>query len=295
MKKPLNKIALASIAAVVAVPVVASAQQSPFTDVVDQNSHAAAINNLVERGIISGFGDGTYRPNATLTRGQAAKILANVLGLNVTNTTQTFTDVPSSHQYAGAINALVQAGIVSGYSDGTFKPGMPLTRGQMAKIIVEAFDFPLATELTHSFADVSSANGYKYYIQTLVNLGITVGTSPTTYSPTAAVKRGQMATFIVRAEVANNSNPTTDDSATVTPPIENGGFYPPTTDTSTIDTTTIDATTLDTVTPDVSGILLQKGNKNIFAKDAKSIAKSTVTVSAVAGRITEIQGVRRYS
>jgi hypothetical protein len=218
-KSNLNKFALASVAAVIAVPAVASAAGT-FPDVVEKNSHAPAIYNLAERGIISGFEDGTYRPNAVLTRGQAAKILAQVLELDTTSTDSLFIDVPSTHQYAGAINALAKAGIVSGYADGTFKPSMPLTRGQMAKILVEGFGFEESAALTHSFKDVSLVNGYRYYIQTLLDLGITIGTSSTTFSPTEAVKRGQMATFVVRAEAAKaliEEEATTDDSATVTP------------------------------------------------------------------------------
>lgn len=208
-KQTLSVFTAATVAASVVVPV-ASANTS-FTDVSPSSSHFNAIQNLVERGIIKGFEDNTYRPNATLTRGQAAKILANALQLDTSSKEQKFTDVTASIEYIGAINALADKGIINGYADGTFKPGEPLTRGQMAKILVNAFGLEEANEVNLPFTDVSAQNGYKGFIQTLLNYEITEGTTSTTFSPSAAVKRGQMASFVVRAENAKQA-PTADQN-----------------------------------------------------------------------------------
>ncbi|MEG0472305.1 MAG: S-layer homology domain-containing protein [Solibacillus sp.] len=202
-KKAFKIFTAATVAASVVVPVASAS--AAFKDVSVSNSHYEAIHSLAERGIINGYEDGTYRPNETLTRGQAAKILANVLELDTTTKDQTFKDVAKTSIYSGAIHALVNAGVINGFEDGTFRPNAPLTRGQMAKIIVKAFELVESTELTHSFKDVTAANGYKYAIQTLLDYNITQGTSQFTYAPAEAVKRGQMASFVVRAEqvVAN--------------------------------------------------------------------------------------------
>lgn len=188
----------ATAVAISAVAPIASA--ATFKDLNEDNPHFDAIQTLKERGVISGFEDGTFRPYATITRGQAAKILANILNLDTSLKVQKFKDVSSNHEYAGAINALVEKGIIQGYPDGTFKPNQNLTRGQMAKIIVKAFELNLSEEGDLPFTDVSANNEYKPYIQTLFNLGITVGTTKTTFSPSAPIARGQMASFVVRSE-----------------------------------------------------------------------------------------------
>ncbi len=197
-----------AVAMAVAVPV-ASANtniNANFSDVTATNAHFNAIQSLAERGVINGYEDGTYRPNVVLTRAQAAKILAEVLNLDTTDTKTKFKDVATTSSYAGAINALAKEEIISGYEDGTFKPNAPLTRGQMAKIIVNAFKLEQSTTLTHSFKDVSETNGYKYFIQTLVDHNITQGTTPTTFAPSEPIKRGQMASFVVRSEQASKKD-----------------------------------------------------------------------------------------
>lgn len=206
-QKTLAAFTAATVAASVVVPIASA--NTAFTDLSPSSPHYEAIKSLVERGIIKGYEDNTYRPNATLTRGQAAKILANALQLDTSSKAQKFADVPASLEYIGAINALADKGIINGYEDGTFKPGAPLTRGQMSKILVNAFGLEEANEVSLPFNDVTTQNGYKTFIQTLLNYEITEGTSSTTFSPSAPVKRGQMASFVVRAENAQQT-PTAD-------------------------------------------------------------------------------------
>lgn len=201
MSKKAIKIFTATAVAATVVAPVASASTT-FKDVSASNSHFEAIQSLAERGVINGFEDGTYRPNATLTRGQAAKILAEVLNLDTSSTSVQFKDVSSNSIYIGAINALANEGIINGFEDSTFRQNDPLTRGQMAKILVNAFKFEKSEKLSHSFKDVSASNIYKNDIQTLLDHEITQGTTATTFGPTEAVTRGQMATFVVRAEKA---------------------------------------------------------------------------------------------
>lgn len=199
----MNIFTATAMAMAISAPVANANTNTNFSDVSATNSHFNAIQSLAERGIINGYEDGTYRPNVVLTRAQAAKILAEVLNLDTRDTKSKFNDVSATSGYAGAINALAKKEIISGYEDGTFKPNSPLTREQMAKIIVKAFKLEQSTTLSHSFKDVSETNGYKYFIQTLVDHNITQGTTPTTFAPSETVKRGQMASFVVRAEQAS--------------------------------------------------------------------------------------------
>ena len=207
MKKKRNKHISAGLASVMALgtivavaPLEAEASIN-FSDVESTHQHYDAIINLAERGIIKGFGDGTFKPGQSVTRGQAAKIIAGVLELDTTNVVDPgFTDVPTTHEYYGAIAALENAGIIKGYGDGTFGPGKTVTRNHMAKIIANAFELDAPAGATTPFEDVSADSEYAGYITALYTAGITTGTTSTTFSGTANVTRGQMASFVVRAE-----------------------------------------------------------------------------------------------
>ena len=186
----------------------AVAATSPFKDLTPYDSHYETIMSLYSQGAISGYADKTFRPHNYVTRGQAAKMLASVLGLSFRNLDNPhFSDVPTSNEYYKYIAALENAGIMSGYSNGTFMPNEMITRGQLAKILVLGFKFEVATSFNHNFKDVNSQTSNAVYIQTLVDLQITKGTTPITFSPYSALTRGQIASFIVRAQ-DKKANPT---------------------------------------------------------------------------------------
>lgn len=172
-----------------------------FSDVPATDAKYNAIMSLSKRGIISGYPDRTFRPNADLTRGQAAKILANTLGFDSKDIVDPgFKDVKPTDNYYKEIAALVQAGIVSGYDDNTFRPGEKITRAHIAKMLTNGFSLDVESFTGTNFTDVKATDWYAQYVQTLVKNGITEGTSPTTYSPNTLVKRGQMALFVTRSE-----------------------------------------------------------------------------------------------
>ncbi|MGE7092446.1 S-layer homology domain-containing protein [Lysinibacillus sp. NPDC048646] len=193
--------ATSGIAVVIPPPQKVAAATSPFIDINQYSSHYENILKLYSQGAISGFADKTFRPNQNVTRGQAAKMLATVLKLDVRNVEDPyFKDVPKSNEYYKYVAALQNAGIMAGYSNGTFMPNEVITRGQLAKILVLGFKFEVASNYNHSFQDVNSQTSNAAYIQTLVDLKVTEGTTPVTFSPFNAVTRGQIASFIVRSQ-----------------------------------------------------------------------------------------------
>lgn len=207
--KKLNKATVATILAAsgVAVVVPQPTFANTFKDLNPSADYYGPVMELTNRGIISGYSDGTFRPNSIVTRGQAAKMLALALKLDIENVVNpNFKDVPTNYQFYKYIAALVEEGLIDGYSDQTFRPDEPITRGQIAKILSLGYRFSVATKLTHHFEDVPSNNSNAYYIQTLINLNITKGVSPVSFKPNDPITRGQMATFIVRAENADGSS-----------------------------------------------------------------------------------------
>ena len=100
------------------------------------------IETAYVHAIISGYSDGTFRPYNNTTRGQVSKIIVLAEGLTLACTTQHFTDVPPTHPFYCYIETAYNHGIISGYSDGTFRPGNSATRGQICKIVYLAVTVP---------------------------------------------------------------------------------------------------------------------------------------------------------
>lgn len=104
-----------------------------FTDTAG-SPYAAAISTLAAYRIVSGPGDGTFRPEATLTRAEFCALLAQALHDGRQGDTG-FADVPADAWYAPALNALTAMGLISGYSDGLFHPDDPMDHQQFLTIM----------------------------------------------------------------------------------------------------------------------------------------------------------------
>lgn len=107
-----------------------------FTDISDHENQTA-IEALADRGIINGMGDGTFLPDATMTRAQFAAIVVRSLGLEPEDT-GVFSDVASGKWYAGYIGTAHKYGIVNGVGNGEFAPTGTITRQEAATMIARA-------------------------------------------------------------------------------------------------------------------------------------------------------------
>ena len=113
----------------------------PFADLGSIADYAIpAVKALYSEGIINGTtgSDGQlyFNPNGSLTRAQAAAMIGRTQEKGYATTELTFTDAASIPSYATYyIQTMVAQGVISGYTDGTFKPNANITRGQMAKIL----------------------------------------------------------------------------------------------------------------------------------------------------------------
>ena len=114
-----------------------------------------------------------------------------------------FPDVPGTHPYYAGISDLAGRNVISGYDDGTFRPDSPVWRQHFAKMIVGALALPCSEANTCPFADVAVGGSSTLYPDNYIAVagakGITQGTSPGRFSPTANITRAQVVTMIVRA------------------------------------------------------------------------------------------------
>ncbi|MGM9950611.1 MAG: S-layer homology domain-containing protein [Lysinibacillus sp.] len=205
MKASYYKFAVAATLAAVSIAYVAQAPADaavPFKDLKNAGDHYPAIDELYNLGIIEGRTSTVFAPYEAATREELALFIANALELDTKNIKDPgFKDVPKNSKYHGAIAALNKEGIIKGYPDKTFKPKNPVTRAQVAKMLVLAFELELAETSTSKFKDVNAIKDAdtRRYIETLAQHGITKGTSATTFSPNENVKRAQLATFLKKA------------------------------------------------------------------------------------------------
>ncbi len=123
-----------------------------FYDVDASNPAYQAIFTLSTKGVITGFEDGNFAPEANVTRGQAAAIVNRVLQKQPTDL-NAFADVPTTHRFAKDIAAMKELGIINGFPDGTFHPDSFMTRAEMAVIVQKAFN-PQVSVAGSGYSDV---------------------------------------------------------------------------------------------------------------------------------------------
>ena len=122
-----------------------SAGAKEFTDD-DKITYEEAVDVISTIGVVDGDTNGAFRPTDTLTRQAAAKIICNLIlgpttAAELHADTAPYRDVPTGNQFAGYIAYCQQRGIISGYSDGTFRPTGTLTGYAFMKMLLGALGY----------------------------------------------------------------------------------------------------------------------------------------------------------
>ena len=125
--------------------VTVSAGAKDFTDDSKIN-YEEAVDVMSALKVIDGYPDGSFAPQGSLTRGAAAKIICNlILGPTTASAlsadTAPYKDVPVNHTFAGYIAYCQEQGIISGYADGSFRPGATLTNYAFLKMLLGALGY----------------------------------------------------------------------------------------------------------------------------------------------------------
>ena len=135
-----------------------------------------------------------------------------------------FSDVAQSFWAFAEIGACVTAGVVAGYTDGTYQPAWPVTRDQMAVYIARALaggeaNVPEFTG-TPTFADVDDLFWALKHVECAVNEGVVAGYDDELYHPEYEVDRGQMAAFVARAVAGGDGNVPTPSGSPTFPDVD---------------------------------------------------------------------------
>ncbi|MEK4009367.1 S-layer homology domain-containing protein [Paenibacillus sp. FSL H3-0333] len=111
-----------------------------------------AVNDMGSRLVINGVNESTFNPNADITRAEFAAIIVRGLGLKLGEGAAKFADVPANSWYAGAVGTASGAGLITGFEDGSFRPGDRITREQAMNIIAKAMKLTGLAEQTGTVA-----------------------------------------------------------------------------------------------------------------------------------------------
>jgi len=156
------------------------------------------ILDLARQGIIKGYADDTFRPSATVTRAEFAKMICLAMGWPLDGASrESFSDVAKSSWTYSYVETARAHGAISGYPDGTFKPNKNVTRAEIAKIIAETLNLaPGLSSLNSKLNDIDSSWAGDY-IKACVKAGIVGGYADNNFRPANTASRAEAAKMIV--------------------------------------------------------------------------------------------------
>lgn len=177
------------------VPVFAS-----FPDVPETHINFRAINYVEEKSIVGGYSDGTFRPDANVTRAEFTKIIINSLYQKETIDAcndSSFPDVNNDYKFIQYICVAKTENIINGFTDGSYKPENNITFAEASKIIVNAFSLQ---------ADLTQSDGKTKLYPYIAKLKEYNSVPSTILDYENSLKRGEMAEILYGLQVYIDSN-----------------------------------------------------------------------------------------
>ena len=172
-----------------------------FIDVPSGSWYEEAVNYVAEKGYLDGVGNNRFNPKGAVTRGQLCTILYAMEGKPTVTAGSVFPDVGVSKYYYDPIRWAATKGMVAGYTDGTFKPDVFVSRQQLAAVlykytVYKGFDVSVSADIT-KFADYSSISNYAVSpLRWAVSHKIMSGTNTNRLEPQSAATRAEFAVML---------------------------------------------------------------------------------------------------
>ncbi|MFC4301928.1 cadherin-like beta sandwich domain-containing protein [Cohnella boryungensis] len=161
---------------------------------------ASAIVQAAAAGMVTGYSDGTFRPNASITRAEFAVLLIKALKIQGEGPELRFSDNNAIGSWAkNEIALAVKEGIISGYSDGSFRPDALITRAEMAVMLANAQHVKPAANETTTFTDDAAIPAWsKGAIKAIAKQGIVQGRGGNQYAPMASASRAEAVVVLMK-------------------------------------------------------------------------------------------------
>ncbi|WP_325198988.1 InlB B-repeat-containing protein [Oscillibacter sp.] len=156
-----------------------------------------AVNFVLEKGLMNGYADGTFRPAGTLSRAMLAQILYNREGRPAVTGGKVFADVDPGGWCADAVAWAAERGVADGYDGGLFRPDAPITRQQLAVMLWRYAGSPAAADGSLDFTDADQAGDYALEaLRWAVERGVMNGRGGGLLDPRGLATRAQTAQML---------------------------------------------------------------------------------------------------
>lgn len=175
--------------------------QGRFSDVDTSSSFNDAVYYLRNHGVVSGYEDGTFKPERAVSRAEFLKMVLKAaernIPVNVHN--QPFPDVVMSSWYAPYVREAIDVGIIDGYPDGKFYPDRTVSRVEAIKMLLLA-NYIAEKDLPNvsSFADVPETSWFRPYAAYVAQNALVTAAPGNLLKPDEAMNRGQIAELIFK-------------------------------------------------------------------------------------------------
>ncbi len=172
-----------------------------FTDVKASTQYSAAINALQKKGVLQGYSDATFKPSARINRAEFVKIIAEAafdahVMHDCTDTKTPLKDIPTDAWFAPYVCVLRGTNAVSGYPDGTFRPGNDINFAEAAKI------------LASTYSSTTREEGEQWYTGVVRTLESAKAIPASVARLDSLLTRGEMAEMIWRLTEQKTDQPT---------------------------------------------------------------------------------------
>ncbi len=169
-----------------------------FLDVPEGYWAKKPIEYLATVGIISGFPDGTFKPDRLLSRAELATLLIKARGIELPVVKKRlFVDLPKTHWAVPYIKAAMDLGLVRGYPEGTFKPNKSLTRAEAVTVIARFDELKIPEYVEFGpFRDIATTHWSVTYVTAAKDAGILEYLSGKNFEPTRKITRAEAAEML---------------------------------------------------------------------------------------------------
>ncbi len=194
------------------VQAVFAATVTNFKDVPVSHPNYTAIMDLKERGLVSGYPDGTFKPDQTVNRVEALKIILGSASLNANMAEMVdlskLKDIDTTQWYAKYLSKAYQMGIVQGYPDGTFRPTQTVNLVENLKMLILAWNVDISkiTVKGNPYADADQSQWYAKYVQYAKNANLLTPDQANNIFPAQGMTRAKLAEVAYRLIYIKENN-----------------------------------------------------------------------------------------
>lgn len=167
------------------------------TDIVDNWAYAQ-ISSLINQGIASGYPDGTFKPDNTVTRAEFIVMINKAFGFNLSQDIN-YTDVKPDYWAYNDLKIAAAAGYIAGFEDGSMKPDSPVNREQAAVILAKVLVLDTSASKILPYTDAQTIGAWSLNsISALFDAGLISGYPDGTFQPTNPITRAEAAVLIAK-------------------------------------------------------------------------------------------------